>query len=193
MGIFRVTAIAGLVLGCAVVPPAAAAGPASAPPPGCPAILNHTIPSLLDQPTGLCQYQGKVLLVVNTASKCGFTPQYEGLEKLYKRYKDKGLVVVGFPSDDFGGQEPGSNKDIADFCQANFGVSFPMFTKTKVSGKAAHPFYAQLAKASGSRPAWNFHKYLIDRRGEKVLAFDSGVTPSDAKLVGEVERLLAAK
>ena len=100
---------------------------------------------------------------------------------------------MGFPSDDFGGQEPGSNKDIADFCQANFGVSFPMFTKTKVSGKAPHPFYVQLAKASSSRPSWNFHKYLIDRRGEKVLAFDSGVTPSDSKLIGEVERLLAVK
>ena len=193
MGLFRISAVAGLMLGCAIVPPAEAAGPAAAAPGACPVLLNHTVPSLLDQPSGLCQFQGKVLLVVNTASKCGFTPQYEGLEKLYKRYKDRGLVVMGFPSDDFGGQEPGSNKEIADFCQANFGVSFPMFTKTKVSGKSPHPFYVQLAKASGSRPSWTFHKYLIDRRGEKVLAFDSGVTPSDSKLIGEVERLLAAK
>jgi len=193
MKLFGLSAVAGLMLGCAIVPPAEAAGPATASPVACPVLLNHTVPSLLDQPTGLCQFQGKVLLVVNTASKCGFTPQYEGLEKLHKRYKDRGLVVMGFPSDDFGGQEPGSNKEIADFCQANYGVSFPMFTKTKVSGKSAHPFYQQLAKASGSRPSWNFHKYLIDRRGEKVLAFDSGVTPSDSKLVGEVERLLAAK
>ena len=195
MSLTKISAIAGLILGCAVVPPSQAAGPAAgaAPAGGCVPLLNHTIPNLFDQPTGLCQFQGKVLLVVNTASKCGFTPQYEGLEKLHKRYKDRGLVVIGFPSDDFGGQEPGTNKEIADFCQANFGVSFPMFTKTKVSGRQAHPFYQQLAKASGSRPSWNFHKYLIDRRGEKVLAFDSGVTPSDAKLVGEVERLLAAK
>ncbi len=182
LGIF---ALAGLVSGYAVVPPAQAAG--------CPAVLDHTIPGLLDQPTSLCRFQGKVLLVVNTASKCGYTPQYAGLEKLYRRYKDQGLVVLGFPSDDFGGQEPGSNQEIADFCRANYGVSFPMFTKTRVSGKAPNPFHAQLAKASGSSPAWNFHKYLIDRRGEKVLAFGSGVTPSDAALAAEIERLLAAK
>ena len=123
-----------LALACAwSVAPAALAqstAPATAPAPAagnCPALLQHTFPRLQDEkPQSLCQYAGKVLLVVNTASYCGFTPQYEGLEKLYKRYKDKGLVVMGFPSDDFGGQEPGSNKEIADFCQANFGVSFPM-------------------------------------------------------------------
>ncbi len=157
----------------------------------CVPLLDHTFPSLMDQPQPLCQYQGKVVLVVNTASKCGYTPQYEGLEKLYRRYRDKGLVVLGFPANDFGGQEPGSNKEIADFCQVNYGVSFPMFAKTGVVARNANPFYAMLAKKTGARPEWNFHKYLIDRSGEKVLSFDTRVEPSDRRLVAEIERLLA--
>src|SRR3954464_877915 len=107
----------------------------------CPALLDHKGSTLLDEPASLCQYQGKVLLVVNTASQCGYTPQYEGLEKLYRRYKDKGLVVVGFPSNDFGGQEPGSNKEIAKFCEVNYGVSFPMFAKSSVAKGNVNPFY----------------------------------------------------
>lgn len=169
---------------CAAVPAAAGAA--------CPVLLDQTVPTLMSGDASLCRYQGKVLLVVNTASQCGYTPQYEGLERLYRRYRDRGLVVLGFPSNDFGGQEPGSSEEIARFCQVNYGVSFPMFAKSSVARGEVNPFYARLAGASGSRPEWNFHKYLVDRRGEKVLAFPSAVTPSDPKLVAEIERLLAA-
>ena len=157
----------------------------------CPALLDQKMDTLTGGDTSLCNYSGSVLLVVNTASKCGYTPQYEGLEKLYRRYKDQGLVVLGFPSNDFGGQEPGSAKEIAKFCEQNYGVSFPMFAKTSVTAGAANPFYERLAGASGSRPQWNFHKYLVDRRGGRVLAFGTKVTPEDRKLVAEIERLLA--
>lgn len=164
-------------------------GPAMA---TCPALLDYSFPSLTDQPTPLCRFEGKVLLVVNTASECGYTPQYEGLEALYRRYRDKGLVVLGFPANDFGGQEPGSNREIAKFCEVNYGVSFPMFAKSGVSESDANPFYATLAKKTGERPHWNFHKYLIDRSGETVLSFGSAVEPGDRKLVTEIERMLAA-
>jgi len=159
----------------------------------CPRLLDHKLDTLTEDAASLCRYAGKVLLVVNTASQCGYTPQYEGLERLHRRFRDKGLVVIGFPSNDFGGQEPGSNKEIAKFCEANYGVSFPMFAKSGVARAPVNPFYAQLARASGSVPKWNFHKYLVDRRGEKVLAFDTRVAPADPKLVAEIERLLAAK
>jgi glutathione peroxidase len=156
----------------------------------CPALLNHKVTTLLDQPSSLCQFEGKVLVVVNTASQCGFTPQYEGLERLYRRYKARGLVILGFPSNDFGAQEPGANTEIAQFCQLNYGVSFPMFSKTEVSGGRANAFYAQLGARSGSRPQWNFHKYVVDRSGERVLAFESEVEPGDPKLVAAIEKLL---
>ena len=160
----------------------------------CPPLLDTALPTLSDdKPEPICQYKGKVLLVVNTASQCGHTPQYEGLEKLYKRYKDKGLVVLGFPSNDFGGQEPGSNKEIAKFCEANYGVSFPMFAKTSVARGDVNPFHAKLAASAGARPAWNFHKYLVDRKGAKALSFATGVEPGDPKFVKEIERLLAEK
>jgi glutathione peroxidase len=157
----------------------------------CPRLLDVKMDTLTQDAASLCQYEGKVLLVVNTASQCGYTPQYEGLEKLYRRYKDKGLVVLGFPSNDFGRQEPGSNKDIAAFCEVNYGVSFPMFTKSAVARGTVNPFYERLASASNSRPRWNFHKYLVDRKGARVLAYVSDVTPDDPKLVREIERLLA--
>jgi len=173
----------GFFLGALACAPAVAA---------CPPLLGHTVPSLADQPTALCQFQDKVVLVVNTASQCGYTPQYQGLEALYRRYRDKGLVVLGFPANDFGGQEPGSNGDIAKFCELNYGVSFPMFAKSGVSAGNANPFYASLAKKTGERPRWNFHKYLIDRSGERVLSFGSAVEPDDRKLVGEIERMLSA-
>jgi glutathione peroxidase len=172
-----------LLLGAVACAPAAAA---------CPALLGYTFPNLTDQPTPLCQFEGKVVLVVNTASQCGYTPQYQGLEVLYRRYRDKGLVVLGFPANDFGGQEPGGNGDIAKFCEVNYGVSFPMFAKSGVLASNANPFYASLAKKTGERPHWNFHKYLIDRSGERVLSFGSAVEPDDRKLVGEIERMLAA-
>ena len=160
----------------------------------CPPLLDAALPTLSDdKPESICQYRGKVLLVVNTASECGYTGQYEGLEKLYKRYKDRGLVVLGFPSNDFGSQEPGSNKEIAKFCEANYGVSFPMFAKTSVAKGAVNPFYAKLTTSSGAWPAWNFHKYLVDRKGAKALSFATAVEPNDPKFVKEIERLLAEK
>ena len=142
----------------------------------CRSLLDHNFPGLLTgKSQSLCEYSGKVVLVVNTASQCGYTPQYEGLEALYKRYQRRGLVVIGFPSNDFGGQEPGTNKEVAEFCQLNYGVSFPMFEKTDVAGSRANPFYALLAQRSGAAPRWNFHKYLIDR-GMAALPAKSGIS-----------------
>ncbi|MQA22537.1 glutathione peroxidase [Rugamonas rivuli] len=165
--------------------PAAAAG-------SCPAILKQNFKRLQDDtPQDLCQYAGKVILVVNTASYCGFTNQYEGLEAMYAKYSGKGLVVLGFPSNDFGQQEPGSSKEIADFCYNTYGVKFPMFAKSVVSGKEPNPLFANLIKITGKAPAWNFHKYLIDRNGKVVDNFGSKVTPSDKQLVGAVEKALA--
>lgn len=158
----------------------------------CPAVLNHTFKRLQDEaPQNLCQYRGKVALVVNTASYCGFTSQYEGLEALYAKYNAKGLVVLGFPSNDFGQQEPGDSKQIADFCFNTYGVKFPMFTKSSVKGKDVNPLYAQLIKATDTTPKWNFYKYLIDRQGNVVAAYSSITTPDDKKLVAEIEKALA--
>jgi len=158
----------------------------------CPPLLDRNMQTLDERAQSLCQYAGKVLLVVNTASQCGYTPQYEGLEALYRKYHSRGLVVLGFPSNDFGGQEPGSNKEIASFCVNQYAVDFPMFGKSSVRGAAANPLFAELAKTTGKAPQWNFHKYLIDRSGEKVLSFGSGVAPEDRRLLGEIERMLAA-
>ncbi|MDP3283715.1 MAG: glutathione peroxidase [Desulfobacterales bacterium] len=159
----------------------------------CEPLLQHNFLRLQDEkPQALCQYSGKVLLVVNTASFCGFTAQYKGLEALYAKYRDKGLVVLGFPSNDFS-QETGSNKDIADFCENTFGVNFPMFTKSSVSGKAANPLFKQLAEWTGSAPRWNFHKYLISRDGQQVSSFDSSVDPGNSVFLREIEKKLLAK
>jgi glutathione peroxidase len=136
-------------------------------------------------------YGGQVLLVVNTASKCGFTPQYEGLEAMYAKYKDQGFAVLGFPSNDFMGQEPGSEEEIQEFCTLTYGVKFPMFEKVQVRGSGATPLYAELAEATGEAPGWNFHKYLIDRDGKVVASFGSRTKPDDPKLVAEIEKLLA--
>ncbi len=158
----------------------------------CPAVLNHSFNRLQDDvPQNLCQYKGKVALVVNTASYCGFTKQYEGLEKLYARLQDKGLVILGFPSNDFGKQEPGNSKEIADFCFNTYGVKFPMFAKSSVSGKDINPLYAELVKATGTTPKWNFYKYLIDRNGKVLHAYSSMTTPDDKKLVSDIEKALA--
>ena len=166
------------------VVPAAAAGE-------CPPLLNHTFASLQDgKPMPLCQYAGKVILVVNTASYCGFTSQYDGLEKLYARLKDKGLVVLGFPSNDFGEQEPGTEKEIADFCRMTYGVEFPMVGKTVVKGKNANPFYLKLAEITDSRPKWNFHKYLINREATQVLSFSSLTKPDDKDLLKKIDEFL---
>jgi glutathione peroxidase len=139
----------------------------------------------------LCEaYSGKVLLVVNTASKCGNTPQYDGLEKLYEEFGERGLVVLGFPSNDFMGQEPGTEEEIQEFCRLTYGVEFPMFEKTRVREDDAHPFYAALADAAGTYPTWNFHKYLIGRDGRLLAEFSPRTQPSDPKLVGAVEQAL---
>ena len=160
----------------------------------CPALLQHSFNRLQDEkPQALCQYAGKVLLVVNTASFCGFTPQYEGLEALYAKYAAKGLVVLGFPSNDFGQQEPGNAKQIAETCFNTYAVKFPMFSKTVVKGAQANPLYVQLGKATGKTPGWNFHKYLVDRRGQAVASFVSDVTPQDTTLSAAIERALAQK
>jgi glutathione peroxidase len=157
----------------------------------CPALLSHTFPRLQDEsPQNLCQFSGKVLLVVNTASYCGFTPQYEGLEKLHERYAARGLVILGFPSGDFGGQEKATNREIADFCFDTYGVKFPMFAKSSVRGEKANPLFGALAAATGEPPKWNFHKYLIDRQGRPVKAFPSRVEPLDARLTKEIEAAL---
>ena len=136
-------------------------------------------------------YGGQVLLVVNTASKCGFTPQYAGMHAMYAKYKDQGFAVLGFPSNDFMGQEPGSEEDIAEFCTLTYGVKFPMFEKVQVRGSGATPLYRDLAAATGEAPGWNFHKYLIDREGKVVASFSSRTTPDDPKLVAEIEKQLA--
>jgi glutathione peroxidase len=147
------------------------------------------------EPDHLGAYRGRVLLIVNTASECGYTPQYEGLQKIYKRYRARGFTVLGFPSNDFGKQEPGSDEQIGKFCRMNYGVEFPMFSKCKVLGEDAHPLYRELE----SRPApiggdvtWNFEKYLVDREGRVVARFDPEVEPEDPRITQRIEDLLAA-
>ncbi|GDX57390.1 glutathione peroxidase [Comamonadaceae bacterium] len=186
------TRLAGLVLFCAMsMAPALAASPAPTGNTACPALLQQQFKRLQDEsPQQLCQYAGKVLLVVNTASYCGFTNQYQGLEALHARYQGRGLVVLGFPSNDFGQQEPGSGKEIADFCFNTYGVKFPMFSKTVVVGAGRSPLYTAMAKASGEAPQWNFHKYLINRQGQVVGSFASGVPPEDKRLLSAIERAL---
>jgi glutathione peroxidase len=166
---------------------------AASPGAACPAVLQHNFLRLQDEkPQDLCQYAGKVVLVVNTASFCGFTPQYEGLEALSTRYKDRGLVVLGFPSNDFS-QEKGSNQDIASFCENTFNVKFTMFVKSRVSGSGANPLFKQLSSLSGTTTRWNFYKYLVSRDGSKVSGFNSMVEPQDPRFIKALETLLAAK
>lgn len=158
----------------------------------CPETLNFTKRTLAgEQSVNLCkEYLGKVVVVVNTASKCGYTYQYEGLEALYRKYKDQGLVVIGFPSNDFGGQEPGNEKQIQDFCRLTYGVEFPMFEKTHASRYNADPLYQILGKLSGEFPQWNFHKYVLDRSGKLVASFNSRVEPQGSKMITTIEGLL---
>jgi glutathione peroxidase len=176
-----------------VLTSAPALAQATAPAAQCPALLNQSFKRLQDDaPQNLCQYAGKVVLVVNTASYCGYTSQYEGLEKLYAKYGSKGLVVLGFPSNDFGKQEPGNAKEIADLCYNTYGVKFPMFAKSVVSGAAANPLHQQLIKATGQEPKWNFTKYLIDRKGKVLEHYPSKVTPDDKQLVTRIEQALGS-
>ncbi|MEY4122269.1 MAG: hypothetical protein RLZZ457_1107 [Pseudomonadota bacterium] len=172
------------------------AGAVDAPEPNkaaCPRVLQHTVLRLQDEkPQNLCQYSGQVVVVVNTASFCGFTPQYKGLEALYAKYKDQGLVVLGFPSNDFS-QEPDSNSKIADFCENTFGVKFPMFVKTTVRGNDAIPLFKQLADQTGTTPKWNFYKYIISRDGQRIKSYSSMTGPQDKSFVQEIEKQLATK
>lgn len=156
-------------------------------------VLDHEMKRIDGTTERLETYKGKVILIVNTASKCGLTPQYEGLEALYRKHKDRGLVVLGFPANNFMGQEPGSNEQIAAFCEAEFDVTFPMFEKISVKGDDMHPLYKQitaLPKPLGEEPTWNFTKYLVDREGNLVERFDPRVKPGDEKLVARIEQLL---
>jgi len=157
----------------------------------CPEVLDHEMRKLgSSQRVKLCEaYAGKVLLVVNTASKCGFTPQFEGLEKLYQEKKDDGLVVLGFPSNDFR-QELGQEDEIQNFCRVNYGVNFPMFSKIKVRGDEAHPLYKDLAQEADAAPRWNFYKYLIDRDGRVVELFSSFTSPDSDSLRNAIEQVL---
>ena len=185
------TALASLAL---AVVAATAPMPAAAADADCPPLLRHTFNSLqTGQPQSLCQYQGKVLLVVNTASFCGYTGQYEGLEALYRKYRDRGLVVLGFPSNDYGGHEPGTNKEIAEFCRTTYGIEFPMFEKASGIRVTANPLYTELIAKTGQAPKWNFHKYLVDRSGKRIESFGSGVEPGDRAFVAALERMLAAR
>ena len=174
-----------------------AAALAQAAPAACPALLQHTQPRLQDEkPVNLCEHAGKVVLVVNTASYCGFTGQYKGLEALHAQYGPRGLVVLGFPSNDFGKQEPGSGKEIADFCENTFGVKFPMFAKSSVApaaGRSVNPLYVALARRSGKTPQWNFHKYLIGRDGETVVSHASEVDPQSPAFIRDLEKLMKSK
>lgn len=185
-------------------PPAAGAVPKpAAMAADCPSLLQYTLPRLQDeQPVPLCNYAGKVLLVVNTASFCGFTGQYKALEALHARYGPRGLVVLGFPSNDFGKQEPGDNTAIAEFCENTFAVRFPMFAKSVVRPSAAsgqagagtlNPVFAELVQRTGQAPGWNFHKYLVSRSGTQVLSYASAVDPLSPTITTEIERLLAAR
>jgi glutathione peroxidase len=205
----RATGTAGRGTTASPAPPLVATGPSTepqtatargatpstgAPDAGCPPLLRHTLNSLqTGQPQSLCQYSGKVVLIVNTASFCGYTNQYEGLEALYRKYKDRGLVVLGFPSNDYGAQEPGSNKEIAEFCRTTYGIDFPMFEKAAGTRLAAHPLYAELVAKTRQAPQWNFHKYLVDRSGRRIESFGSAVQPGQRAFVSAIERMLADK
>jgi glutathione peroxidase len=157
----------------------------------CPELLNEKVTTLEGDSLDLCSLSGKVIMAVNTASYCGNTPQYEGLEALFKKFKNDGLIIIGFPSNDFGGQEPGSNEEIATFCAVNYGVTFPMTEKSRVVSAEANPFYKKLAAATGKRPTWNFHKYLISKTGNTVISFPSSFGPNNSELTSQIEKLLA--
>ena len=196
-------ALAGAVVGCGEsddAAPAAASDtavqPAAAPPPASASGRPVSAPLLRGRATrlngrrdDLARYRGDVVLVVNTASQCGYTPQFAGLERLYRERRADGLVLLGFPANDFAGQEPRSDEEIASFCRENFGVSFPMFAKTTVTGARAHPLYRRLAAAAGA-PEWNFNKYLIDRRGRVVARFGAGTEPDAPELTKRIDALL---
>ena len=157
-------------------------------------MIDHQVQTLQGETISLSKYRGSVLLVVNTASECGFTPQYAGLEKVYEKYKDRGLVIVGFPSNDFGQQEPGSAQEIATFCQKNYGVTFPMMAKVHAKGPEIAPLYKSLTQDTPEgikgEVKWNFTKFLVDKDGKVVARFESKVTPESPEVTGAIEKLL---
>lgn len=157
-----------------------------------PTAYDFTFTSIEGKPLPLSQFKGQLLLVVNTASKCGFTPQYDGLEKLYETYKDRGLVILGVPSNDFANQEPATESEIASFCKLRFGVTFPLASKEHVTGTEAHPFYTWAGEQAGwlGRPKWNFHKYLISRDGKFLDWFASTTEPGSDKITAAIEKNL---
>jgi glutathione peroxidase len=155
----------------------------------CPSLLNHRYTSLQGKPVNLCEFEGRPILVVNTASKCGYTPQFEKLEALHKRFQGRGLVVLGFPTNDFN-QELATNKEIADFCKLTYFVEFPMIEKGSVTGPGANALYKQLAAAAGAAPRWNFHKYLIAPDGKTVHSFDTRVEPDSREIMGKLQPML---
>jgi glutathione peroxidase len=171
----------------AVAPAAASAAEANAP-----SIHGFTMKRLDGTEAALSSWAGKVLLVVNTASKCGYTPQYQGLQQLQTKYAERGFAVLGFPSNDFGGQEPGSSQEISKFCISMYDVNFPMFEKIKVIGPERSPLYALLSDARGA-PKWNFHKYLVDKHGKPVAAWPSPIEPGSPEIASAIEAQLAAK
>ena len=157
----------------------------------CPPVLDHRFNNLNGEPIDLCTFSGKVALIVNTASYCGNTPQYRGLQALYDKYRDRGLVVIGFPANDFGSQEPGSNKEIRDFCELTYGVEFPMVEKTSVVAGQANPVFIELAKMTNQKPEWNFHKYLVSRDGSRAFSYPARMQPQNKEIVSRIEALLA--
>lgn len=180
-----------LLMTALALPTSGTAAPVGA---ACPDILNQQARRLQDDhPVNLCAYAGQVALVVNTASQCGYTSQYEGLESLYKRYRSAGFVVLGFPSNDFGSQEPGNNRQIAEFCKNTFDIQFPMFSKTPVTGASAHPLFKLLSAQTGQSPRWNFHKYLIGRDGKVFAAFPSQTDPLSTSVTQAIQTALTAK
>lgn len=153
-------------------------------------IHEFTLKTIDGQPAPLKQFQGKVVLVVNVASRCGYTPQYEGLEKLYRKYKDRGFVIVGVPANNFGGQEPGTDAEIKEFCTRNYGVTFPMMSKVSVKGADMTPLYQYLTSAAGGDVKWNFTKFLVGKDGKVIARFEPGVKPESAELAAAIEKAL---
>lgn len=183
MRVFVLTVIAGAIL--------AGTMPAASP------LYNFKVDSIDNKPVTLGDYQGKVLLMVNVASQCGFTPQYTGLESLYEKYRDKGLVVMGFPANNFGAQEPGSNDEIKTFCSRKYSVKFPLFSKMSVTGSDESPLYQYLTKQANPKTAgdikWNFTKFLVDKSGNVIARFEPNVTPDSPEVIAAIEKALSAK
>ena len=190
MGLHRLAPRGPTLLGLAFVLALAGPAPAAAPDRY---VLDFDMTRIDGSPESLSSYRGRVLLLVNVASRCGLTPQYDGLEALYERYRERGFAVLGFPANDFAGQEPGTDAEIADFCRSTYGVRFPMFSKIHVKGAGQHPLYRKLTGLPapiGGEVEWNFQKYLVDRRGDVVARFAPRLTPDAPELVARIEALL---